>query len=159
MGDSIKCPFCKNAYTTASGVTVHLESGTCTSGLNRAKINGIVRQLDRNNVITRPMLTMPGYDRVEMIATDRAWNGRGYQCYLCAKEFSSLNGLNNHIKSPVHEQPMYRCPKESCRKPFKILSGLVAHVESETCGLMRFMQVQQQARNGVQNMVGRMIMG
>lgn len=160
MAGSMECPFCKNSFSTASGVTIHLESGTCTaSGLNRAKINNLVRQLDRNNVITRPMITMPGYDTVEMIATERAWNGYGYQCYLCSNEFSSLHGLNNHIRSPAHEQHMYRCPKASCAKHFKMLSGLVQHVESETCGLMRFQQVQQQARNGVQNMVGRMIMG
>jgi hypothetical protein len=159
MGGSIECPFCKNAFTTASGVTIHLESGACTSGLNRTKINNPVRQLDRNNVITRPMIMMPDYSSVEIMATDRAWNGYGYQCYLCPNVFTTLHGLNSHIKSPVHEQPMYRCPKAGCAKPFRMLSGLVQHVESETCGVMRFEQVQQQARYGVQNMVGRMITG
>jgi hypothetical protein len=38
-----------------------------------------------------------------------------------------------------------------------VLSGLVQHVESESCGVMRFAQVQNQARNGIQNMVGRLI--
>ena len=55
-----------------------LESGKCTaSGLNRQKINRMVHQLDRDNVITRPMISLPGYSNVETIATDRAWNGRG----------------------------------------------------------------------------------
>jgi len=159
MGNSIKCPFCQNTYTTASGVTIHLESGSCVSGIDRTKINTTVRSLDRNNVITRPMLTMPGYDHVETIATARSWNGDFFECYLCNKEFTTLKGLNQHIQSPAHEQPLYRCPKASCAKPFKALSGLVQHVESETCGVMRFSQVQKQARNGIQNMVGRMING
>lgn len=161
VGDfgSIACPFCKQVYTTASGVTIHLESGVCVSGLNRAKINDIVRQLDKRHVITRPMITMPGYDFVEVTATERAWNGSAYECYLCERDFTSLRGLDNHIKSPVHEQAMYRCPKAGCRREFKLLSGLVQHVESESCGLMRFGQVQQQAKKGVQNMVGRMITG
>ncbi|KAK9365619.1 hypothetical protein V1509DRAFT_632564 [Lipomyces kononenkoae] len=158
-GNSIQCPFCKRSFTTASGVTIHLESGTCTSGLNRTKINAIVQQLDRNHVITRPMLTMPGYDNVEPIATELAWNGYGYQCYICTKAFQYLYALNNHLKSPVHQQDMYRCPKSSCGRTYKVLSGLVQHVESESCGIMRFMHVQQQARNGIQNMVGKMIAG
>ncbi|KAK9490191.1 hypothetical protein V1508DRAFT_285004 [Lipomyces doorenjongii] len=126
MGNSIQCPYCKRSFTTASGVTIHVESGTCSSGINRTKINTLVRQLDRNNVITRPMLTMPGYDNVETIATELAWNGYGYQCYLCTKHFQTLHGLNNHLKSPVHQQNIYHCPKS----------------------------VQQQARSTIQNMMG-----
>lgn len=33
------------------------------------------------------------------------------------------------------------------------------HVESESCGLMRFEQVQRQARGGMGGMVGRLIEG
>jgi hypothetical protein len=139
-------------------VIIHLESGACTSGLNRKEINAAIQSLDRNNIITRPMLTMPGYDSFETIATDRAWNGRGYQCYLCSKVFNQLNDLNKHLKSPAHEQNLYHCPKQSCGRQYKSLSGLVQHVESESCGVMRFTQVQQHGRNGIENMVGRMIM-
>jgi hypothetical protein len=42
----------------------------------------MVHQLDRNNVITRPMITLPCFDNVETIATNRAWNGRAFECYL-----------------------------------------------------------------------------
>ncbi|PMD41398.1 hypothetical protein L207DRAFT_457845 [Hyaloscypha variabilis F] len=158
VGASIQCPWCKVGFATASGVTIHLESGRCTaSGLNRQKLNHMVHQLDRKNIITRPMLTLPGYSNVETFATDRSWNGRAYECYLCNREFTSLNGLNNHIKSPVHEQNLYRCPKISCGREYKLLSGLVQHFESESCGIMRFGVVQSQARGGIQNMVGRMI--
>ncbi|TVY83704.1 hypothetical protein LSUE1_G001131 [Lachnellula suecica] len=156
---SMACPFCKGKYATASGVVIHLESGRCSSGLDRHKINEAIRKLDRNNVITKPMLTMPGYGQPETIATNRAWNGRGYECYLCPKEFGTLQGLNAHLKSPFHDQEIYRCPKGGCGRNYKLLSGLVQHVESESCGLMQFGQVQRQARNGIENMVGRMIKG
>lgn len=106
------------------------------------------------------MITMPGYDdQGETIATARSWNGSGYQCYLCQREFNSLRGLNSHLSSPAHEQKIYRCPGRGCGGEFKLLSGLVQHVESERCGVMRFATVQQQAKNGIQNMVGRMIQG
>lgn len=129
------------------------------SGLNRQKINQAVQIMDRNNVITKPMVILPGYTNVEEIATARAWNGSGYECYLCRKEFNGLHGLNNHLKSPVHEQAIYRCPGRGCGREYKVLSGLVQHVESESWGLMRFATVQSQAKNGIQGMVGRMIMG
>jgi len=76
---------------------------------------------------------MPGYNSdTPTMAIGRAWNGSGFECYLCHREFSSLNGLNCHIRSPVHEQALYKCPKASCGKNFKMLSGLVQHVESES---------------------------
>lgn len=93
--------------------------------------------MDRNHVITRPMIQMPGFSNIETYATKHAWNGSGFQCYLCNKTFNLLHGLNNYLKSPVHEQSMYRCPKASCGKEFKVLSGLVPHVESECCRVMR----------------------
>jgi hypothetical protein len=34
---------------------------------------------------------------------------------------------------------------------------LVQHIESESCGLMRFAAVQQQAQHGFHAMVGRML--
>ncbi|CZT03158.1 related to zinc finger protein [Rhynchosporium agropyri] len=159
VGSGMQCPFCKKSFATASGVTIHLESGSCSGcDLDRQKINNMVQRMDTNNVITRPMLTMPGYDNnVQDIATERSWNGRAYACYLCRRQFGTLRGLNAHINSPVHEQSIYRCPGRGCGRDYKILSGLVQHVESESCGLMRFAQVQQQARNGVQSFVGRMI--
>ncbi len=132
--------------------------GTCpNSDLNRTKINQMVQRMDRNNIITRPMLTMPGYESVEIIATERSWNGSGYACYLCNKQFASLQSLNNHLKSPVHEQSIYRCPGPGCGRNYKLLSGLIQHVESESCGVMRFAQVQQQAKQGIESMAGRMI--
>ncbi|KAG4435412.1 hypothetical protein IFR05_009119 [Cadophora sp. M221] len=152
-------PYCiPCSFATASGVTIHLESGTCSnSNLDRHKINHMVQRMDRNSVITRPMLTMPGYNNIQTIATERAWNGQAYECYLCPREFASLRALNSHMSSPVHEQNMYRCPGRGCGRTCGLLSALIQHVESESCGLMRFAQVQQQVRSGVESFVGKMI--
>ncbi|CAG8956434.1 hypothetical protein HYFRA_00003818 [Hymenoscyphus fraxineus] len=160
QGTNITCPWCKTSYVTASGLTIHLESGNCSSGLDRHKINRQVQQLDRNNVITKPMITYPGYENSQTIATSRSWNGRAYECPLsCNREFNTLHGLNNHLKSPFHEQNIYRCPGRGCGREYKVLSGLVQHVESESCGVMRFSAVQHNARIGAQGMIGRMIQG
>lgn len=159
VGSGMPCPFCKQTYATASGVTIHLESGTCSSGMNRQKINAAIQSLDRNHIITNRQITMPGYENsnTKTIATERAWNGYAYECYLCHREFNQLNGLNQHLSSPAHEQKIYRCPKGGCGREFKLLSGLVAHFESESCGLFRFSDVQKQAQSGIHNMVGRML--
>jgi hypothetical protein len=118
----------------------------------------MMRQMDKNHVITKPLLTMPGYESASnMMATDQAWNGDAYECYLCHREFEYLHGLNNHIRSPVHEQNIYHCPGRGCGREYKALSGLVQHIESESCGVMRFNQVQAGAKNSIQGFVGKMI--
>lgn len=63
------------------------------------------------------------------------------------------------MASPVHEQKLYLRPKMGCGREYKVLSRLVQHVESESCGIMRFGLVQTVARTGIENMVGRMLTG
>ncbi|KAH8820635.1 hypothetical protein F5884DRAFT_744982 [Xylogone sp. PMI_703] len=157
----ITCPFCKRNFATASGMTVHLESGTCKSGLDRHSINNMIRRLDRHNVITQPLLEYNSDSNVQNIATERAYNRYtdSYECYLCNGGFRTLASLNSHMRSAVHEMDLYNCRNGRCGSTFKLLSGLVMHIESESCGLMRFATVQREARTGVQNMVGRMIQG
>ncbi len=122
---------------------MHLESGSCKSGLNRQKINNIIRCLDRNNVITERLITYPGQweSAGDTIATEAAWDGGCYRCYFCSRGFSHLRGLNQHLSSGAHDQDNYHCPK--CRRKYRLLSGLVQHVESESCGILKFHAVQQ----------------
>ncbi len=154
------CPNPKNNKADQHIKQIHIESGTCTkSGLDRGKLNDIVQRMDRKNIITKPLLTMPGWDRTELVATELAWNGRAYQCYLCSGQYASLRALDQHINSGTHEQNIYHCPKRSCGREYKSLSGLIQHMESESCGVMRFEQIQKGARSGIGNMVGRMLKG
>lgn len=121
-------------------MTIHLESGSCVSGITRQTVNNEIRARDTNHLITERLLTYPDSDgRVDTWATSAAWNGHGYECYFCPREFRSLPGLNQHLKSPVHEQSIYHCPH--CSTKFKLFSGLVQHVESESCGIARFRDV------------------
>ncbi|MCJ1316693.1 hypothetical protein MMC15_002014, partial [Xylographa vitiligo] len=89
-------------------MTIHLESGTCASGITRHTINEKIRAHDTNHLITQRLLTYPDENgrsgRVDTWATEAAWNGHLYECYFCPKEFGSLQGLNQHLKSPAHEQ-------------------------------------------------------
>ncbi|EFX01886.1 zinc finger protein [Grosmannia clavigera kw1407] len=75
-------------------------------------------------------------------ATAKAWNGRGYECFLCNREFRSLQSLNQHLGSGAHQRALYHCPHTSCRQDFKTLAAFINHLESEACGFMRFSNVQ-----------------
>ncbi|TGO48685.1 hypothetical protein BOTNAR_0464g00020 [Botryotinia narcissicola] len=143
-------------YPTVSALIVHLESGRCPSGSNRERINAAIRCLDKNHVITTPLMEY-SYPSFTNIATERSWNGFYYECSMCHRGFNTLQGLNGHLRSPVHDQRMYRCPGPSCGREFIVLSGLVQHVESESCGVMRFANVQKSASGGIDKMVRKMI--
>ncbi len=41
------------------------------------------------------------------------------------------------------QQDYYHCPHPACRADFKSLASLINHLESETCGFMRFEKVQE----------------
>lgn len=127
-------------FINKSALILHLESGSCRSGVNRRFIDNLVRNNDRSNVITDPARLIAAGDRgnVQLIATDRSWNGRAYECVLCHTQFRQLIDLNRHLASPRHQEKAYRCPLSSCNDHFVSLSGLCQHIESERCGVTKF---------------------
>ncbi|KAG6811273.1 hypothetical protein H0H92_008267 [Tricholoma furcatifolium] len=139
---------------------LHLEAGTCVSGVTRRIVDNTVREWDRNNLITDPRRMIAGPSSsfsntldttTTYYATAAAWNGSRYECYLCHSGFTTLHGLNQHLASPRHQQGVYVCPQATCRASFKTLSGLCQHVESERCGVHRFREV----RGAMDVIVGR----
>ncbi|KAL0952040.1 hypothetical protein HGRIS_008682 [Hohenbuehelia grisea] len=152
---TFQCPGrgCEQAFVSTSALILHLEAGYCPGGFDRPTVNRLVKQYDRNHVITDPARLI-GYDSTETTytANGRAWNGSMYECYLCHGEYRTLASLNQHLASPRHQSKIYICPLESCRVRFNTLSALCQHVESEKCGVSKFKQVQ----NVMDNVVSRM---
>ncbi|CCX33544.1 hypothetical protein FPQ18DRAFT_75809 [Pyronema domesticum] len=101
-GTNITCPWCKNTYPTATGLTTHLESGSCRDGINRETIYNTIRQHDQRRAFTHKMIEGSGGQRFNLTvtATERSWNGRFYECPLCTRECSTLPALNQHLKFP-----------------------------------------------------------
>ncbi|KAN0100149.1 hypothetical protein V8E55_000133 [Tylopilus felleus] len=143
---NVPCAFqyrgCTQSFVSKSAMILHLEAGSCPSGANRRMIDRWVRVNDRDNVVTVPRrLLTYGDDDIECVATQRSWNGSAYECVLCHSGFRTLDDLNRHLASPRHKEKTYRCPLTTCLAKFSTLSGLCQHVESESCGVLRFRAV------------------
>lgn len=136
-------------FINKSALILHLESGSCRSGVDRRFIDKWVRDNDRSNIITDPARLITAGDRsnTQLIATERSWNGQAYECVLCHNEFRGLLDLNRHLASPRHQEKAYRCPLRSCDTHFVSLSALCQHIESERCGVMKFRAVKEAMDN------------
>ncbi|KAK1776525.1 hypothetical protein QBC45DRAFT_357274 [Copromyces sp. CBS 386.78] len=157
-GQNIDCPFCRNGFTTATGLTHHLESGGCrmAPALNRDKIYQIVRQKDPHGYISKNLIGWTGEESSNRYkATDRAWNGHGWACALCSRVCSTRDGLDKHLNSPAHYSILYHCPNRACNSEFKTLASIINHLESESCRFMQFEAVQKRMGQVVTS--GRMI--
>ncbi|KAK4130590.1 hypothetical protein BT67DRAFT_410561 [Trichocladium antarcticum] len=143
--NSIKCPFCTASYTTATGMTHHLERGACPNApnLNRDQIYQFVRSKDPNGLISKNTIAWHDERNTTYVASGKSWNGSSYECYFCHREFGKLPSLNQHLASDVHREALYHCFQPSCRLEFKTLAACINHLESESCGAVRFETVQR----------------
>lgn len=133
---------------SATGLVHHLERGACPNApLDRKRLHEAVQRRDPHGVLTKKLLTWT--DNTEYEATALAYDARAnaFKCYLCGRFFQSLPSLNQHLQSPVHQQDLYHCPNRQCRKNFTTLAAVINHLESETCGFMRFDAVQSNTQS------------
>lgn len=140
---------CTKTFISISALVLHAESGTCPAGITRKQVNDFVVRNDRKNLITNPKRLLKdgsgscyAPSEPEYRATVRSWNGSGYECYLCNREFSTLQALNVHLSSPKHAASIYRCPLSTCETEYSVLSALIQHVEWGNCGVRRNRQVE-----------------
>ncbi|KAI1345021.1 hypothetical protein F5Y15DRAFT_410705 [Xylariaceae sp. FL0016] len=150
-GLNLACPFCNTGYTSATGLSHHLEGGNCPRAptLDRDEVFKLVRRKDPTGIISKNLIGYEGSTKYE--STRRSWNGSAYECYLCHRGFKQLQSLNQHLASPTHQEALYHCPKRnSCGREFTSLAALMNHLESETCGYTRFENVQR----SIQSVIG-----
>ncbi|THU75569.1 hypothetical protein K435DRAFT_974772 [Dendrothele bispora CBS 962.96] len=145
----MKCPLCSKMFKSPSDIANHIESGGSTyhSRINRHHVTAAIHRLDINPPIsiagrlTGPVAAVP--TMTEYFATELAFNGNAYECYLCHRQCRTLQGLNNHLNSPAHDDNQFQCPHGKCGKQFTVISGLIRHIESESCGLAKFYTVEK----------------
>lgn len=157
---TLSCPMkdCTNSFISLSALIAHAESGGCASGITRREIDRAVVKADPNGIITEHRLIMespntsmyPFNNETKYQATQLAWNGRSFECYLCHRGFRQLRDLNAHLGSSVHtSSKIYHCPPRGCGTTFSTLSGLMRHIEDESCGVRRFRFVERAIQDNV----------
>ncbi|KAF2433381.1 putative zinc finger protein [Tothia fuscella] len=146
----VPCPYCQANYATASAVVNHLESNKCPNAVNvnRETIHRFLQQHDISGSVVKKLLTFRDERPSDNSAsTQRAWNGSGYEYYLCHRTFNKAASLGQHLSSAAHQQKIYNCPSPTCQRDFISLTGLSQHFESESCGYTRFADVQRAVGN------------
>jgi hypothetical protein len=141
---NMKCPMCPRMFKAPSDVAEHIEKGGCNARINRHHVTAAVHAMNIAPTISiNKRITGPDSEHITTYsATERAFNGRAYECYLCRRQFGTLNGLNAHLASPAHDSKEFQCPKASCGRKFTVVSALIRHIESEACGIARFGMVE-----------------
>ncbi|KAF5344092.1 hypothetical protein D9758_008819 [Tetrapyrgos nigripes] len=144
-----KCPLCKRMFKSPSDIANHIESG-CHRNITRHHVAAAIHQMEIKPPISLRQIAA-GESAVAnsvvttYVATQMAFNGTAYECYLCHREFQTLQALNQHLNSPVHDEEQFKCPHKTCGKEFTVVSALIRHIESESCGLAKFQTVERYA--------------
>ncbi|KAI0895122.1 hypothetical protein F4806DRAFT_503077 [Annulohypoxylon nitens] len=143
-GLDLKCPYCAQGYPSATALSHHMESAACLGApyMNRNFMYRMILARDPYQLISTPLVGWDG--SFPYLATEAAWDGISYKCYLCGRAFGRLQSLNQHLDSAVHQPKLYHCPKVyDCGREFTSLAGVMNHLESETCGYTTFENVQK----------------
>ncbi|KAI0368412.1 hypothetical protein BV20DRAFT_969229 [Pilatotrama ljubarskyi] len=172
QGRTIFCPMqgCGRSFVSTAALVLHFESGACVSRVTRDQVNRFVAQIDRSNIITNPTRMIGGPAPMSTggssivtrtWATERAWNGTDYECYLCHRTFRTLPALNQHLDSPAHAEKLYRCPRAwyGCGAEFSTLSAFCQHVEGAKCGVRRFQSEFDRVMGQLSGNMKRLTMG
>ena len=62
------------------------------------------------------------------------WNGSLYLCDVCDAKFSTRGAVISHLRSPVHDDKIYKCKKsgdwDGCGNEYTTLGALLQHIDS-----------------------------
>ena len=118
-------------FATHSAMLIHLESDNCTVTMPELDHFAEKCYQSKKYVVDG----CHGYLREERRYIERShWQNaycRALECGGCGEEFGTGAAWQQHENSPVHDRLAYKCP--GCDTQFKVLSGLVQHVESDAC--------------------------
>ncbi|KAI9058641.1 hypothetical protein FKP32DRAFT_1596937 [Trametes sanguinea] len=157
-GRPVVCPAsqCSKRFVSLAALFIHLESGTCLSGVGLTTVSIAAVHADRTHVVT----TDDAFDIVYGQSQAGFPYAKGqveveggmYRCAVCDKRFPLLRSLTAHRRSPAHAEKIYRCPQGhgGCGACFRTLSSLYQHVESEKCGVRQNRAIVERAVKGVQ---------
>lgn len=117
-------------------MATHMESGSCLDddetgmyphvlGFDKARsftVEKLIGYLD-GSVTRVKQSSESNYDALNMC----------YNCPYCKVSFDESEGLNGHLKGPVHDMKVYRCPGSGCGQRFSRMGDLLRHIETSEC--------------------------
>ncbi|KAF9472214.1 hypothetical protein BDN70DRAFT_818979 [Pholiota conissans] len=107
------CEDCDVSFSSADAMESVRRSDEDEEG---AYCDGCERQFGNKRDLNKHLLASPKHN----------W------CFDCSRDFASENSLSQHQNSLAHKNRNFKCP--NCERDFKLMSGLVQHLESRTCG-------------------------
>lgn len=128
----IRCFGCSRYFSAYSAMLVHLESANCVTTPEEMDYFAQKCYHSANYVTPGCEHYLHAQARYET-RPEGAFNEetQRFECAECFKPFRSNFGMRSHLNSPVHDSRAYQCP--GCGVRTTCLSGLVQHVESESC--------------------------
>lgn len=149
----VLCPLahCQRGFRSNSALMLHLESGTCKSGADKAWVGRMAVLMDRNNIFVQTTpLTEDGLrpinvygeisptNDMRMLLFKHSYKGAHYECVLCHETLGNRNLFDAHLMSSGHlEMPFvqgFKCPAsrrfKGCGIEYTSVSALMQHVEN-----------------------------
>ncbi|KAL0639514.1 hypothetical protein Q9L58_001340 [Maublancomyces gigas] len=140
--DNVKCishSECSKRFMSPSAMLHHLESGACSSGMTRRKIDRAILQADTENLLisgvhsggmvtdasitnsssstcssssssSSPGILTPSSSSLSTNNNNIVSILAGKSCPLCSRRFQSAQALWAHMCSPAHSPKIYHCP-------------------------------------------------
>lgn len=136
---------CKKRFNCPSGLLHHLESGACRSGMNRQKLNELIRQNDTDHLITRSGIQ----DETDLLAigsftapsseasiiytpdasTEDGLSSAGSSAYDSGDLIPS-SGFSQYVAGQLVIPTAMKCPLCPNRKAFRTFKSLEDHLGS-----------------------------
>ena len=121
------CAKCKRAFVHDVALMQHMETSSCAGSRSvKSGVQAWEGYRRQENLFTLD----GGEDGGDLVADEQAYNpytGK-YDCSICDRGFSKLNGLNNHLSSGVHAGAQFQC--KCCSKEYKRMNQLMMHLQS-----------------------------
>lgn len=123
------CFGCDRPFHEYASMILHLEEGECVTTMSELARIAESTTYSKLYVVGKwreYLQTKYGLER-GFFETDQE---SVWECTQCRLVFYSLNKANAHARSAAHKPKVFKCP--SCSKKFKVLSGLLQHIEQST---------------------------
>lgn len=122
-----------------SAMAAHMETAGCLN-VDETGMYSLVLNFDMANAFIVPSLIgyLDGRQTRDKVPSKEEHYDTVSDCYNCPRprynrSFGALKGLANHLKDPMYDIKVYRCPNEDCDSRFATMGALLKHVEESEC--------------------------